>query len=199
MMTYPPERGVFREGNIKQKFLRFTWELPQTIVGLSYTNIRFATDYIDHVGYYDGATFVYSYSPNSGFGGVTMGSIINIDSHRKWPRNEKRKFDPTQSMLFMHEYGHYLQSQEYGWGYLFSVGIPSLLSSKIDNDWHALIEDHLHVDEVFSIDKHLTRWFEVNANQKAEKYFRKKGIPWKYEEYPVNIDRIIGYYYKNNN
>ncbi|MBR5350539.1 MAG: hypothetical protein IK124_04805 [Prevotella sp.] len=92
-----------------------------------------------------------------------------------------------------------IQSQEYGWGYLFSVGIPSLLSSKIDNDWHALIEDHLHVDEVFSVDKHLTRWFEVNANQKAEKYFRKKGIPWKYEEYPVNIDRIIDYYYKKNN
>ena len=57
----------------------------------------------------------------------------------------------------------------------------------------------IHVDEVFSVDKHLTRWFEVNANQKAEKYFRTKGIPWKYEEYPVNIDRIIDYYYKKNN
>ena len=35
-------------------------------------------------------------------------------------------FAPYMDELYMHEYGHYSQSQEYGFGYLFSVGIPSL-------------------------------------------------------------------------
>ena len=55
----------------------------------------------------------------------------------------------------------------------------------------------INVGYIFEVEKHLTRWFEVSANKKAEKYFKKKGVAWDYTKYPINIDRIINYYKKD--
>ncbi len=62
--------------------------------------------------------------------------------------------------LFVHEYGHYIQSQELGINYLFAVGIPSLQSAIIDTGKNGA-------------PNHRTRWFEVDANRKAAEYFDK--------------------------
>lgn len=60
----------------------------------------------------------------------------------------------------MHEYGHYLQSQDYRLGYLFSVGVPSLIS--------AMNSDVLD-EPPFST--HRLSWMERSANRKAKEYF----------------------------
>jgi len=51
----------------------------------------------------------------------------------------------------MHEYGHTFQSERYGIGYLFGVGIPSLFSAKSDG--------------------HDDRAYEKQANRWARRYF----------------------------
>ncbi|MBQ6194329.1 MAG: VCBS repeat-containing protein [Prevotella sp.] len=190
--------GLFK-GSSKQILSRFTWEIPQTIVGFYYSHFRLATRYIDHVGYYDGATYVYTHKYANGFGGVTIGNYINIDTKEPWPRDVKGRFDPSKSNLFMHEYGHYLQSQEYGWGYLFSVGIPSLKSAIRDHNWFAEIEDKTRTENRFVVSKHMTHWFEISANRKAAKYFSGRGVVWDYKKYPLNISKILSYFQYDNN
>ena len=76
----------------------------------------------------------------------------------------------------MHEYGHYLQSQNYGWGYLVSVGIPSFFSA-----WQAeYITPYLTTHDI--------KWYEMSADRKAYKYFKSKhGITdWDEINYPFH-------------
>lgn len=77
----------------------------------------------------------------------------------------------------MHEYGHYIQSQGYGFGYLFSVGIPSLLSLSPFGDGKEMY--------IGNVPKHRYKWFERSANKKAVKYFEGLYDKWDYINYPI--------------
>ncbi len=104
---------------------RFTWQLPQTILGQVYAHAVNLTGNVDSVDYYDGATVIKTYGDDipwfSGVNGVTLGSFII--------GNNTIEADPNNS-LFQHEYGHYLQSKKYGWAYLPRYGIPSARGDK---------------------------------------------------------------------
>ena len=83
------------------------------------------------------------------------------------------KFDPIFDPLYMHEYGHYLQSQRFGFCYLYKIGIPSLISSTLDIDLD-YAPYHLH---------NLTS-METDANKRAAYYFKKNyGIDWHNTDY----------------
>ena len=111
---------------------------------------------------------------------VTIGSFININTTKETPKDEKGNFTPYNDPLFAHEYGHYIQSQRTGWGYLFSHGIPSLLSAnrnkgkrkKHGSDW-------LSAHHVF--------WTEIDANKKAADYFTSHGYlsTWDFSDFPT--------------
>ena len=73
----------------------------------------------DKVDYKYGATVLSGNFFGSG-GAVTLGSYVN--------GSRSLAAGPNNS-LFQHEYGHYLQSQKMGWGYLSRVGIPSLMGA----------------------------------------------------------------------
>ncbi|MDO4880739.1 MAG: hypothetical protein Q3983_05615 [Capnocytophaga sp.] len=78
--------------------------------------------------------------------------------------------------IFMHEYGHYIDSQKFGVTYLLNIGIPSLISA-MDNTR----EDN-------GIYSHNYRWYERNANKNAERYFNKhygNRIIWNENRYPI--------------
>ena len=76
----------------------------------------------------------------------------------------------------MHEYGHYLQSQEYGLGYLFSVGVPSLISAMNSKRMN---------EPPFST--HSLSWMERSANRKAKEYFGDNyGVDWNQHYHPYN-------------
>lgn len=68
----------------------------------------------------------------------------------------------------MHEYGHYMQSQDYGFGYLFIVGIPSFLDL-------AIFDGKEKNDEY---EKHDLKWFEIDANQRGYHHFYGKFGTW---------------------
>ena len=62
--------------------------------------------------------------------------------------------------MFLHEYGHYIQSQQHGPVYLFTVGIPSLQSAILQTDNP-------------NSPSHHDRWFEADASYKGMDYFDK--------------------------
>lgn len=149
------------KGNVNQIISRFTWELPQTIVGYHYSIARINLDRVDKVRYFDGATYVIRISKGKS-DGISIGNFININ-HPTIPTDSKGHFVPYLDPLYMHEYGHYLQSQDYGWGYLTTVGIPSLFSAR-----------NSKVISTPPFTTHRSNWMEKSANRKANSYFKKQ-------------------------
>ena len=161
-------------GKLGQVLSRWTWELPQTIFGLAYSKGRNWAGKVDAVHHYRGATYVINeYGGKNN--GITFGSYININDKNIKPMNSNGDFDPTQDGMYMHEYGHYLQSMKYGWGYLISHGIPSLFDAKKSKP----INKYLSTHDIF--------WVEIDANQKAKKHFEENENvdDWNELMYPV--------------
>ena len=67
--------GLFT-GNAGQIASRFTWELPQTILGVTWSLTRNALGKVDQVEYFDGATFVINENTSKS-NGVTL-AVISI-------------------------------------------------------------------------------------------------------------------------
>jgi hypothetical protein len=166
--------GGFLTGDLGQIVSRFTWELPQTILGVGWSLTRNALGKVDQVEYFDGATFVINENTSKS-NGVTLGNYINIDDSERMPKDEKGNFKPTGNELYMHEYGHYLQSQDYGWGYLFSVGIKSLFSAMNSKRISAYLTTHK------------VKWYEINANVRGFEYFKRfYGLEkWETSSFPL--------------
>jgi len=83
----------------------------------------------------------------------------------------------------MHEYGHYIDSQNMGWSYLFAVGIPSLWSASFSDDkpvkeWHGKF-----VNNYYQYTKDDVRKYETRANRRAFRYFSKYYGLEKWNEY----------------
>lgn len=130
-MAYKIDMGMFK-GNIKQVLSRFTWELPQTLLGQRIGSIQNTFYGVKSVSYYGGATAIEYYAEE--WGAFTLGSYVN---------GERGLHADPGNWLFQHEYGHYLQSQSVGPFYLQRYGIPSLLDkmSDSDHDYHTVEQD----------------------------------------------------------
>lgn len=88
------------------------------------------------------------------------GKAVTIGHYSLGPNGYKADW---RDHLFVHEYGHYMQSQVYGPGFLPIIGIPSLLSAMCTSKWSKV--------------EHGDRWFERDANRRAAKHFDKKYGP----------------------
>ena len=143
VMAFKIDMGQF-QGNFGQILSRFTWEAPQSAVGHLTASAINTVNAVKNVSYWGGATAVELYQPH--WGAFTSGSFIN---------GERGLYADPNNTLFQHEYGHYLQSQSMGWGYLPRVGIPSLMS--------AMKKDGLHKYQQT----------EQDANRRAFLYFNK--------------------------
>jgi hypothetical protein len=149
------------QGNLFQVISRFTWELPQTLFGYTFSVMHNTTIGARSITYFRGATVVESNS--RGWGAFTLGSYIN--------GQQGITADPHNS-LFQHEYGHYLQSQSMGWAYLPRVAVPSI------------------IDEIANKGNHKYQSFEQDANRRAFLYFNKhvEGFYQTEDEYLANYD-----------
>jgi hypothetical protein len=145
---------------------RWTWEGIQTWSGYAYSRLRNATGNVDRVDYFGGATFITNENA-SGSWGMSMGNYINtnIDHEITGDFNDYVLSHP----MYMHEYGHTIDSRAFGLSYLFAIGVPSIISAAGDGGDHS------------------TYWTETRANRRAEKYFRKYfNVNWNYPHYPLN-------------
>ncbi|MBQ9465790.1 MAG: hypothetical protein IJU62_02300 [Muribaculaceae bacterium] len=160
---------------------RFTFELPQTALGLVYSIGKNALSDVDKIEYYYGATYVIDLDASKR-DGITLGNFININTSSYGKSQNNRDvymngfFDPTMDQLFMHEYGHYLQSKSYGPLYLIAFGVPSIFSSIINKNEHT----HFYI--------------EKDASTRAAAFFGAKyGVIWDNKEDPTYED-MLNYY-----
>jgi hypothetical protein len=152
-------------GQVWEVVSRFIWQLPQTLVGYTFAQVSNYAGQVDNVDYYGGATVI-----SGNYWGQGNGAAVTMGSYITGGRNLTA--DPNTS-LFQHEYGHYIQSQRVGWGYLVSHGIPSLRSAAKDEPNY----DH---DDF---------WTEQDANKKAYEYFYSKmdnDLNWHFVNNPIN-------------
>ncbi len=175
------------QGNSYQIMSRFTKELPQTLLGYFWSNHRLLWGNVDEVKYYKGATYVINGDSKKN-NGVTLGSFINMNTKNTYSKNlyeSNGKFTPMNNPMFMHEYGHYLQSQKMGIEYLVKVGIPSIFSAQNSE----LIHNRPNVST------HDVKWYERDANKLASYYFARDGVDWSENlEYPIDYPNFNGSY-----
>ena len=135
-------------------------ELPQTLLGLGASLGANGLGRVKSVSYYGGATVVQHYQ--SGWGGFTLGSYINGDSSiAAVPGN----------YLFQHEYGHYLQSQNVGWNYMYDYALPSLFSKGEHKDYYT------------ERDANARSFIYFNENVQN---FNSNGTDWNQFSYPID-------------
>lgn len=167
-MAFKIDMGMFR-GSIKQIVSRFTWELSQTVFGYTAATVQNTMYGVKSVSYYGGATAVENYS--GGWGAFTLGSYII--------GNRGLHADPD-NVLFLHEYGHYLQSQSFGPFYIQRFGIPSLFDSMRSKESKS---KHPHNDHPV----------EQDANIRAYKYFMEHVEGYGIKNWDFDSNGIIGY------
>ena len=157
-----PKRSFW--GRAWQLISRFTWELPQTLVGWLYTLMRALVGQVDRVDKLGGITFATKIK-GEGCMGVSLGTFVNLwDGH--WLRDGKEGL-VLSNQLCMHEFGHTADSQRFGPLYLPVIGLPSLISAMGKGD-------------------HSKFWTELRANRHAKKYFSKRyGVKWSEFGYPT--------------
>ena len=141
-------KGMF-QGSPLQVVNKFTWGFVNSIIGLSmaqYCNLFHSVEVTE----FDGMVAI---------GGVTGKGTraATVGHYSIGPDNYTADW---RDHMFVHEYGHYIQSQFLGPFYPFVVAGPSLLSASMTSGW--------------SNRKHDDRWFERNANYLAAKHFHKK-------------------------
>ncbi len=119
------EPGKSFSGGIRQGLSRLIWEQPQTLIGNAIAHILNGVWFIEGAFADNGATILSGRVPMAR--GVCYGTFILAENKDK-ETPKKLAIAGRQSAthkLLRHEYGHYLQSRESGWLYLFKYGIPS--------------------------------------------------------------------------
>ena len=157
-----PNRSAL--GRVWQLFSRFTWELPQTLVGWLYSIGRALAGQVDRVDTLGGITFATKSGCHFSMG-VSLGTFVDLWAG-PWMHGKGEAYIHG-NQLCMHEFGHTADSQRFGWAYLPIVGLSSLLSASGKGD-----------HDVF--------WTEIRANRHAKRYFGKHySIAWNENGYPT--------------
>jgi hypothetical protein len=173
-------------GNAGMLVSRWTWEGIQTWAGYGYSSLRNAFGYVDRVDYLGGATFATNENADKR-NGMSIGSYININIREEITGD----FDDyvLSNPIYMHEYGHTIDSRAFGLSYLFAIGIPSLIS--------AGNSDFIQDDPYYRT-THDYYWAEMRANKHAAKYFGKYyGVNWSspYNPWGYSWETTIEDYY----
>ena len=137
--------GMFR-GNFGQIVNKWTWGIVNSVIGNELAHSLNIAGRVRHVSDMDGMLALE---------GVTVnGSAFTIGHYSFGPKRYRATWKDN---LFVHEYGHYMQSQILGPLYIGVVAVPSALN----------------VNGILPGD-HAYRWYEVDASRRAAHYFDKK-------------------------
>jgi RHS repeat-associated protein len=162
---------------------RFTWQMSQTFLGYSMAYTGNVATLVDDVDFYGGATVVKYYGD---WGAVTLGSYMN--------GGETIAADPNNT-LFQHEYGHYLQSQAWGWAYLSRAAIPSLFDifgRDGDHKFHPIEQDaNMRAFKYFN--EYVEEFYQTESE-----YLSNSGKGWDFATNPLDIygngyDKYVDY------
>ena len=163
---------------------RFTWEGLQNFGGYVYSQGRNLGGKVDRVDFFAGATYATKENSDDHMG-ITLGNYINMDITDEITGGFKDY--ALNDPMFMHEYGHTIDSKIFGISYLFAIGIPSAKSiknSEFITEWDGEEAYNPH-----KLTTHKVFWTEMRANRKAASYFEKHyGVKWEgddFKHYPL--------------
>ncbi len=165
-ITVDPNQGSAGK-NLWELISRFTWQLPQTFLGYKAAVLFNTTGHVEQVTHGYGATVMATDFLDKGTG-FSLGCFIHGDDQMT---------ASVDNPVFRHEYGHYLQSRDWGLLYVPKFALPSWWNAK---------------DSGFG--KQHNFYTEVDANKRAFRYFNKyendywKSNNWNFENYPISID-----------
>jgi len=146
---------------LTQAFLRYWWELPQLWLGYMVAVWRVIIGQIDRVESLGGVTYAIDEDRHDGMeAGMSLGCFVNIWLTDSVAPDFEYHVRHHSGQIFMHEFGHTMDSLRWGWLYLLVVGIPSYLSQMLELASHGHRHQHRHL--------YAERW----ANKNAERYFR---------------------------
>ncbi|WP_329903127.1 hypothetical protein [Porphyromonas pogonae] len=164
-------------------WLRWTWEIIQTHLGLGYGLVFIICHRHARLTWAYGVTWIIQ-DKSSKYNGISLGSNIILNLPYDQPFMTPSKI--CSDYLFMHEYGHSFDSHRWGPLYLIVIGLPSLVS---------IMYSQKPIAE--GVTMHDFRWFEINANKHAAKFFSKYGVVWNGKHFPVlSLNEWLRYYSK---
>ena len=146
--SFKLDLGMFK-GNVFQVFNKWTWGFVNSVVGYTVAQALNAFGQIKYITDLDGMLAISGPM-------YSKGKAFTIAHYSFGPRHYKADW---RDHLFVHEYGHYMQAQRMGIGFMYIVGIPSLLSAA-------------HITTTGDM-THSERWFEVDASTLGAKHFDK--------------------------
>ena len=132
------------QGNALQILGKLTWGIKNTLFGKIVAHTTNVLGIVDEVTVMDGAVAL---------GGVTGGGAFTLGNYIFGPDGFKADW---RDHMFVHEYGHYLQSLRFGPLYTSIVGTSSLASAAFGESG-----------------THITHWYEVHASHLGGDYFDK--------------------------
>lgn len=142
-----------------QGWARHTISKWQNLIGYSYSYFRLSIGQADRIDYFGGATFITN-EKHIKQDGVTLGDFVNVNLRKTIDKPFRDYF--LSSSLYMHEYGHAVDSRNMGLFYLPVIAIPSGISAAVNES-----DEHNHF------------WTETHANASAATYFEYNfGIKW---------------------
>ncbi|MBQ8675815.1 MAG: hypothetical protein IJ528_06280 [Bacteroidaceae bacterium] len=156
--------GMFT-GSLGQILNKWTWGLVNSLVGNTIAQGLNLVGAVSGVSEMDGMLAIAGPTGDNN-------SAFTIGHYSFGPNGYRGTW---QDNLFVHEYGHYIQSQQWGPAYIYSIGAPSLVSATI-----ARMNSNYN---------HSSKWFEIDASTKGAKYFDKKYGPT--SSYSNNHDNIF--------
>ena len=142
------DMGVFK-GNFLQVMNKLTWGFLPTLAGNVIAHGCNLAGKVDNVSDMEGMLAL--------SGVTTKGRAFTVGCYSMGPDGYQATW---KDHLFVHEYGHYIQSQRMGPFYFQIVAIPSLLSAAFTSKWAGMDHDF--------------RWFEIDASRCGARYFDKK-------------------------
>lgn len=139
------DMSMFR-GDLGQILNKWTWGIVQSGIGNTLGHVLNILGQVDDVSHMDGMVAL---------SGITKkGGAFTIGHYSFGPDGYEATW---KDHLFVHEYGHYLQSLDFGPFYIPFIGIPSLVSAS----------------GITGLDHNL-HWYEVDASRRGARYFDKK-------------------------
>lgn len=141
------DMGMFK-GNFGQILNKWTYGIFNSLVGNVVSQVYNAVGKVDDVTYLDGMAAL--------SGATHKNSAMTIGHYSLGPDNYQASWTDN---LFVHEYGHYIQTQQMGFWYFPIVALPSITSAAFTSELSGM--------------EHSDRWFEVDASNKGAKYFDK--------------------------
>lgn len=142
------DMGMFK-GNFGQVLNKWTFGIVNSLIGKFTADVCNIIGKVDNVTYLDGMAAVSGVSPGN--------SAFTIGHYSMGPKGYVADW---RDHLFVHEYGHYIQTQRMGWLYFPAVAIPNLMSAAFTSNASGMEHDE--------------RWFEVDASNLGAKHFDRK-------------------------